>query len=336
MIASLSITSVILLFLVSGVIIWLLSNKLSEIVDYINDVFKLGTAFGGTLLLSVVVNLPELAIVVRGTISGDISIAIGNILGGIALQTVLLVLFDFASRKEKLPLTTITSNVNSISQGAFLVLILSLVMLGSQLDSMYVNFRFSPIEVLIAIAWVLSLLTLKHCEAANIIPTIEKPHFKPPKYSKYTALIYLLLLAVSILVFGYILAETSEIIAAHYHVSGIIFGATILAVITALPEISGGLEFVRTKNYNILISDIFGGNSFLPILFLIASIINDGSLLPMAGKGDLFLTSLSSILTMIFTLGMVIKAPKRFWGMGLDSWVALLIYMLSIYGLQFV
>ncbi len=336
MLSSLSITSVIGLFLLSGGIIWVLSNKLSELVEHINHEFKLGAAFGGTLLLSIIINLPELAIVVRGTVSGDISIAIGNILGGIALQTVLLALFDFATRKEKLPLTTITSNVNSISQGAFLVLILALVILGSQLDEMYVNFRFSPIEILIVVAWVLSLLTLKHCEATNLIPTIEHEGMKKLKLSPKTSIGVLLVLAAAILVFGYLLALTSEQIAEHYHISGIVFGATVLSLITALPEISGGLEFVRTKNYNILISDIFGGNSFLPLLFLIASIINEGSLLPQAGKSDLFLTSLSIILTMVFTLGMIIKSPRRFWGMGIDSWVALVIYALSIFGLVYI
>ena len=87
------------------------------------------------------------------------------------------------TRKEAHPITTITSNTNAISQGIFLVLILSLVILGSQLDQMHVNLRISPIEILIVIAWVLSLLTLKRCEAGNLIPM---PEINPEHGIKYS------------------------------------------------------------------------------------------------------------------------------------------------------
>ena len=336
MLEGFNISTQILIFLLSGSIIWYFSHKLSHIVDFLNDEFKLGAAFGGTILLSLVVNLPEVAIVIKGTLQGDTSLAIGNILGGIAIQTVLLGFFDFMTRKEAHPITTITSNTNAISQGIFLVLILSLVILGSQLDQMHVNLRISPIEILIVIAWVLSLLTLKRCEAGNLIPMPEINPEHGIKYSRKKAIFYMMLISIIILFFGYILAETSEQIATHYQVSGVVFGATILSLVTALPEISGGLAFIKTKKYNILVSDIFGGNSFLPLLFLLANILNSASILPEARKTDLYLTALSMILTLTFVLGMVIKFPKRYFGIGLDSWIAIVIYITGVFGLYFI
>jgi cation:H+ antiporter len=336
MIESLSLTIKILIFIISGGVIWYFSNKLSHIVDFINDEYKLGAAFGGTILLSVIVNLPEVAIVIKGTLQGDPSIALGNILGGIAIQTVLLAFFDFKSRKEIKPLSTITSNTNSISQGVFLALILALVLLGSQLDSMYVSSRISIIEVLILIAWVLSLLTLKRCEAGNLIPMPEINANHGVKITRKKAIISIIGIALVILFFGYILAETSEHISRSLGISGVVFGATILSFITALPEISGGIAFVKSKSYNVLISDIFGGNSFLPLLFLLASILNKGSILPEAQKTDLFLTALSIVLTLIFVIGMIIKFPKRKYGLGIDSWAAIAIYILGMIGLIFI
>ena len=284
MIESLSLTVQILIFIISGGIIWYFSNKLSHIVDFINEEYKLGAAFGGTILLSLIVNLPEVAIVIKGTLQGDTSLAIGNILGGIAIQTVLLAFFDFKTRKESQPLSTITSNTNSISQGVFLSLILALVVLGTQLDSMYVSTRISIIEVLILIAWVLSLLTLKRCEAGNLIPMPEVNANHGIKTTRKKAIFSIITIAIVILFFGFILAETSEHIAHSMNISGVVFGATILSLITALPELSGGIAFIKSKSYNVLISDIFGGNSFLPLLFLLANILNKGSILPEAKK----------------------------------------------------
>ena len=48
------------------------------------------------ILLAVATNLPEIAITASAALSHNLGIAIGNILGGIAIQTVVLVVLDVA------------------------------------------------------------------------------------------------------------------------------------------------------------------------------------------------------------------------------------------------
>jgi Sodium/calcium exchanger protein len=66
------------------------------------------------------------------------------------------------------------------------------------------------------------------------------------------------------LVAGIVLERTGERIASHVGLSGVIFGATILAAATALPEVSTGIASVKLGDYQLAVSDIFGGNAFLP------------------------------------------------------------------------
>jgi len=90
--------------------------------------------------------------------------------------------------------------------------------------------------------------------------------------------------ATATLTAGVVLQQTSETIAKQLGMTGVVFGATILAAVTALPEISTGLTAVRLGDYKLAISDIFGGNAFLPVIFLVATLVSGKAVLPHATK----------------------------------------------------
>jgi cation:H+ antiporter len=76
------------------------------------------------------------------------------------------------------------------------------------------------------------------------------------------------------LVAGVVLERSGEATASHIGLSGVLFGATVLAAATSLPELSTGLTSVRDADFQLAMSDIFGGNAFLPVLFLVASLLS--------------------------------------------------------------
>ena len=82
-----SLPSVVLLpvCLLSAVVIWLAGVELSDSTDVLAERLHLGAALGGVVLLAVATNLPEIAITVSAALSGDFEIAVGNLLGGIAI-----------------------------------------------------------------------------------------------------------------------------------------------------------------------------------------------------------------------------------------------------------
>ena len=112
-----------------------------------------------------------------------------------------------------------------------------------------------------------------------------------------------------------------------------LFGSTVLAAATSLPELSTGLTSVRLGDYQLAMSDIFGGNAFLPVLFLVASLISGTAVLPHAQDTDVYLTGLAILLTVVYIVGLILRPRRTIARMGPDSLAVLILYALGVVGL---
>jgi cation:H+ antiporter len=129
------------------------------------------------------------------------------------------------------------------------------------------------------------------------------------------------------------LEESGSAIADHIGLSGVLFGSTVLAAATALPEVSTGLAAVKIGDYNLAVSDIFGGNAFLPVLFLLISLLTGQSVLPQAKDTDIYLASLGVLLTAVYIYGLIFRPKRQFLDLGIDSIVVLVLYIIGTVGL---
>src|SRR5665647_1294612 len=157
MFESLSLTLLLLIFGLSAVAIWFAGIKLSETADILPTHFSLGEALGGMVLLAIVTNLPEIAITVSAAIQDHLELAIGNILGGIAIQTVVRVVLDVFGLGKKDPLTYRAASLVLVLEGIMVVTVLTLVVVGNQLSTSVIWLGVSPIDLLIVLVWMASI-----------------------------------------------------------------------------------------------------------------------------------------------------------------------------------
>ena len=327
---------------------WLAGVRLSNSTDVLSHRFGFGEEVGGAVLLAVATNLPEIAIVTTAAIAKNLDIATGNILGGIAIQTVVLAVLDRWGVREQ-PLSYRAASLTLVIEGALVVALLAIVVDGTRLSPGAIYFRVTAPAVLLLVVWVGGLWLVGR--AAKGLPwhdsgnppdaqKVPRGHRKKMMEQKgpstKRAVAEFAGAALVTLAGGVALERLSESISTDIGLSGVLFGATVLAAATALPEVSTGLQSLKLGDYQLAVSDIFGGNAFLPVLFLPATIISGSAVLPQAHNTDVYLTALAILLTVVYLWGLVFRPQRQWLRFGPDSLAVIALYALGIAGLVFV
>ncbi len=339
------------IFLGSAAAIWAAGVVLSRAVDSVDARIGLGQALGGLILLGVVTSLPEIAITISAAASGHLEVAIGNLLGGIAVQTVVLAMLDVGMKRTQRPLSATAGSLVLALEASTVVAVVTLALLGTQLPRSASLGGLSPASVVILAAWLIGLLAVRHAnrepgweahapQASPGRPTRSHPHpdAEDPYAKRSNAWVgaVFALCALVTLCAGVAIEESGSTLAGRAGLGGAVFGATFLAAATALPELSTGLAAVRAGNHQLAMSDIFGGNAFMPVLFVVADLVSGTPALPSAQGTDVWLAGLGVLVSAIYAAGVILRPRRNRLRMGLDSRLVIAVYVIGIAGLTLV
>lgn len=340
----------VLVFLVAVVVTWAAGIFLSDSTDVVDDRFDLGEALGGLILLGIAGTLPEIAITVSGALQGNLALVTGNLLGGIAMQTLVLVLLDAVSH-SRTPLSALSKVLEPIIEALFVILLVTIALMGPLLPSSVAIGPVSPISILIVITWFGGLLILNRLRSSErwgvvtqqvdsaMVAAPPKPAkaIRPNRYerkSTRTVIIAFAVASVATLAAGVALEQSSNALADRWGINGVIFGATVLAAATALPEISTGIRAVQLGQVGLAMGDIFGGNQVQMTLFLVADLLAGKPVLQTVAANSAWLGAIGVVVTAIFAAGLVLRPPKKLLGvMGPDSFLVLIAYGIGLAGL---
>jgi cation:H+ antiporter len=341
----------LLIFLAAAAATWMAGVALSKTTDALDARLGLGDELGGLILLSIAGSLPELAITVSAAAQGNLKLAAGNLIGGIAIQTMVLLICDVAVGPER-PLTYLVGALTPVLEGLLVVLVVAGVEMGSLLKpSTAIGGRVSPASLAIVVIWVVGLYVINRSRKdprwSVSMPGShpgrhhrrqehpEQPHPYAAASTGRVAAIFALGCLVT-LGAGVVLEQSGNDLANRLGVNGVIFGATVLAAATALPEISSGIAAVRLGDNALAIGDIFGGNAFQVCLFLVADLVAGTPVLPKAGNLNAWLAALGVALTAVYGFGVIGRPLHCRFRLGPDSLLALLVFGLGVAGMFFV
>ncbi|HWB22557.1 MAG TPA: hypothetical protein VG652_06690 [Gaiellaceae bacterium] len=336
-----------LIFAAAAGVTWAAGGVLSKTTDALDVRFGLGEALGGLILLAVTGSLPEIAITASAALAGHLDLAVGNLIGGVAIQTLVLVVLDFASGRSR-PLCFLVGSLVPVLEALIVVVVLATELSGAALSASTNVGGISPASIAVIVLWVSGVWIVNRVRlkpAWDVVAPGSTPgrrHVREahpsgahPFAGSSTARVMLLFGAgaVATLIAGVTLENTGSLIAGRIGVQGAIFGATFLAAASALPEISSGIAAVKLGDLQLAVGDILGGNSFQICLFVLADALAGTPVIVAAHKSDVWLGGMGLLMTAIAASG-IIARPKRthFW-LGIDSIALVVVYAFAVIGL---
>lgn len=333
----------LVVFALSGAAIWWAGTRLEHYTDVLAERTGLGHALAGMMLLAVATSLPEVATTITAVVVLDNpTLAVNNLLGGVALQTMLLGVADAVKRRRG-ALTFFSPDFALLVQGVGLVLLLIVAMTG-------ITARGEPAVAGVSL-WLVALLVTylavvylvyRHRSDPRWTAAVpddfgdesrqdaERSNEDQGPTTRRAALWFAGLSAV-VLVSGWLTTQSAEAVADQTGLGSAFVGATLLALATSLPEVSTTITASRRGHYSVAFSNIFGSNAFTVTLLVVAdALFRGGTILADADRSAAFVTMVGAAMTCFYVLGLLARGNRTVLRVGWDSAAAFVVYLASM------
>jgi cation:H+ antiporter len=321
-----------------AVVIVVAGVRLTRVADALAERTGLGDAVGGALLLGAVTSLPGNVTVVTGALGGDAGFALGNPLGGIALQTVWLAIADLIYRRANLEHAA--ASLQNVLQSVVLIAMLAVPVLAYATPTLSIGW-IHPLTLLIPALYAYGLVLLRQMQRAPMWqPTRtpqtadddvgEDPDGGGPEAGTSTGRLWGTLAGLGLLVgvAGWVVGRAGLSVVAATGLDGGLVGFTLTTAISSLPELVVLVTAVRMGQLTLGVGNIVGGNVYDTLMIALADIAYlQGPLYRDAGPTSLVLLGGTLLMTATLTAGLVMR--ERRW-IGFEGVSIPLIYVGTI------
>lgn len=331
----------IAIFLFATVIVWIAGTKLVDYGDSLSDRFNLSRAFIGLVFIATVTELPEIATTLTASIAGNAQLVLGNMFGGVTMQTAILAVVDIFF--VRYALTSWPRKPTHALEAVLLVILLNIILIVSILGEFEIFWGIGLGALSLALFYPLVIILLRKYDEQTPWQPIDIPRESNSSDASSTTnqlkarsnswLIWRAAFAsLAILIAGIALATRADAIAIQTGLSSSFVGIAFLAAATSMPELSTTIAAVRMGAYTMAISNIFGSNLIMVALILPADIAyRKGPILAEFDNLAQFSIVTGILVTAIYIAGILIRRTPRMFGAGVDSILVLTIYLAGLY-----
>jgi len=321
-------------------VVWAAGTRMVVYADEVAERFGLGKAFVGLILLATITSLPEVVTTFTAAAAGDAGLALGNLFGGVTMQTAVLAVADFLVVRHALTSwpRKPTHALEAVILIVFLTVLLGLSIVGER--ELVWGIGLGGAALCLAYPAAISILR-RYDERATWAPidfpetTTERSLVTARKalgtITKKALFGRIAIASLLIMVAGYFTADRAGEIAELSGLGSSFVGLALLAAATSTPEISTTFAAARMGNYTMAISNIFGSNLIMVALVLPADIVYRRGPILLEITPAVQISLLAGILvTAIYVVGLLLRRTPSFLGAGVDSALVLAVYAASL------
>ena len=147
--------------------------------------------------------------------------------------------------------------------------------------------------------------------------------------ASYAALVGIIVVA------AYNLGVSAEGIASWYGLGATFAGATLLGVVTSLPEVANALTCAKRKEYDLVVGNILGANVFVFVVIFLADLFTrEGRLFnllrPIEAFSSVSMAGLAIAMQAVVLCALAVRSVDRIWKLSIPSILLAFFYVASL------
>jgi cation:H+ antiporter len=326
------------LFLVAAGLIGYFGIKMTYLARDVAMATGLGEAFTGAVFIGATTSLSGIIASATAAWHGEASLAVSNSLGGIAAQTLFLVLADLLYRKANLEFAA--ASVENMMMSVQLMLLFCILLIAFNLPYISV-LGVHPASLLLIVTYLFTVKLLVDAhEKPMWLPRMtpgtvrENAHQTADARAALTGArlsLYFAGCAGVVAVSGWIMATSGMVIADKTGISTGIMGGIFIAVATSLPELVVAVTAIRLGALTLAVGDIVGGNAFDTLFIAVSdSFYREGSIYAAIGHTEKVWLGTAMLMNCVLLMGLMYRERKGIANIGMESVLIAVIYLVTI------
>lgn len=301
--------SLIAIFALLSCVIVIAGIMLTKFADQIAEATAIGHSLAGLLLLAAATSLPELSIGWAAVRIHAEDLALGELLGSCLWNLFLLAILDLAIRSRGRMLSP-QSAAHALT-ATVSVLLVAIALAGLVTRSDFVFLRLSPASWAILISYLLCIRLIykdhRSVTDGKEIPGVSHSISLRQAVAGYVACAAVIFLAAPRL------ASITDQLADATGIADTFMGASLVALMTSLPEAVTTFAAIRLGQMNMAVANIFGSNAFNLVILGLIDLATPQSIFFVSSSVHLVTAIAIIIVSAVALLGLLYRAEKRYW-----------------------